>query len=302
MNLDGIKNRLIALQEFIILKGGKRDLSKLIKVKRPYKKNGKQFMRDTWIRPEDAKKNDVILNEHDLHHLLPENHPDHKTTKNDSKKPVKTLKEKDTKKPVKNIKEKDTKKTVKNTKEKEEKPKTKKPKITEKVKKHLFDRLRTLTNLYEDDGAWGSIKNNVNKGDEKSDGWVSPNDKDGDGYLDSSVLGKFDPSDLVGVVKELGGETKKDKNGQILFRLRLPKGIDIPVTPIEIKNSPPKSPKGKPTKKVDTGSDIVSNIKEGKEKLKKNEKQKNADFDKTVKLLDSIKSLNEKIKGSKKKK
>lgn len=74
-----IKDKLYNLIDYLILKGGKKNLSKLIKVKRPFKtKSGKVGYRDTWVLPGQVKHDEKIHNDHKLHHLLPKEHPDYK--------------------------------------------------------------------------------------------------------------------------------------------------------------------------------------------------------------------------------
>jgi len=74
-----ILGRLKDLSEYLIMKGGKKNTSKLIKVKRPFRtKSGKVAYRDTWILPGQVKSDEKIHNEHKLHHKLPKEHPDYK--------------------------------------------------------------------------------------------------------------------------------------------------------------------------------------------------------------------------------
>ena len=79
MNNSSVLSKLKNLSEFLIMKGGKKNTSKLIKVKRPYRtKSGKVAYRDTWVLPNQVKPDEKIHNEHKLHHKLPKEHPDYK--------------------------------------------------------------------------------------------------------------------------------------------------------------------------------------------------------------------------------
>jgi hypothetical protein len=79
MDNSKILYKLSKLSEYLIMKGGKKNTSKLIKVKRPFKtKSGKIGYRDTWVLPGQVKSDEKIHNEHKLHHLLPKEHPDYK--------------------------------------------------------------------------------------------------------------------------------------------------------------------------------------------------------------------------------
>ena len=71
MNNSSVLSKLKNLSEFLIMKGGKKNTSKLIKVKRPYRtKSGKVAYRDTWVLPNQVKPDEKIHNEHKLHHKL----------------------------------------------------------------------------------------------------------------------------------------------------------------------------------------------------------------------------------------